>query len=54
MYLLQLHSSHGSEAIATQPVTHQPYIHQINSGEKIGVKPSSPLQDTLAYLIDLN
>ena len=30
------------------------YIHQACSGRKIGIKLSSPLQDALASLVDLN
>ena len=31
---------HGSNSTPTQSVIYQPYIHQADSGEKIGVRPS--------------
>ena len=38
----------------TRQVIYQPLIYQVYIGEKIGIKPSLPLQNTLASLIDLN
>ena len=38
----------------TQPVIYLPYINQVYSGEKFGIKPFTPLQDALASEVDLN
>ena len=32
----------------------QSYMHPTYNGEKIGVKPSSPLEDALAFLVDID
>ena len=54
--LLQLLVLDGSEATATQPVI-SPRCRSINQayrGEEIGVMQSSPLQDMLASLVDVD
>ena len=44
------------EAVVTpmQPVSYQPSVYKVYSGMKVGVKPSSPLQNTLTFVVDLD
>ena len=54
-YLPQPQILHGSDATHKQPVISSgPYPLKIYSGRKIGTKPTSPLQNVLASLVDLN
>ena len=53
-HLLQPQTCTDSTLLPSNQLSHQPYmyIHQVHSEEKIGVKPSAPLQDALAFLVD--